>query len=290
MLVCPTKAEIRALVAGYRRGRRSLSLVPTMGYLHEGHLSLVRLAKQRADRVIVSVFVNPTQFGPNEDLDTYPRDPDRDLALLQAEGVDGVFMPTAAEMYGGMGNTHVEVPELSGTLQGALRPGHFRGVATVVAKLLNLIQPDIAVFGEKDYQQLILIRQMVRDLDMPVDILGHPTVREADGVAMSSRNVRLSDEHRADAPVLNKALSAAEEAARDGPVVSDLLDLVRSTLATAESAKVESADIRDAATLAELDGRLERPAVVLLAVRFGGVLLIDQRVVGPVPDDPTGQK
>ncbi|MBO6756577.1 MAG: pantoate--beta-alanine ligase [Roseibium sp.] len=290
MLVCPTKAEMRALVAGYRRGRRSLSLVPTMGYLHEGHLSLVRLAKQRADRVIVSVFVNPTQFGPNEDLDTYPRDPDRDLALLQAEGVDGVFMPTAAEMYGGMGNTHVEVPELSGILQGALRPGHFRGVATVVAKLLNLIQPDIAVFGEKDYQQLILIRQMVRDLDMPVDILGHPTVREADGVAMSSRNVRLSDEHRADAPVLNKALGAAEEAARDGPVVSDLLDLVRSTLATAESAKVESADIRDAATLAELDGRLERPAVVLLAVRFGAVLLIDQRVVGPVPDDPTGQK
>lgn len=282
MLVCPTREEIRALTAGYRRARRSVGLVPTMGYLHEGHLALVREAQKWVDKVIVSIFVNPTQFGPNEDLSTYPRDTERDLKLLKAEGVDGVFLPSAEEMYGSRGGAFVEVPELSGILQGALRPGHFRGVATVVTKLFNIVQPDVAVFGEKDYQQLTLIRQMVRDLDMPVEIIGHPTVREADGLAMSSRNVRLSDDHRRQAVALSRSLDRAEEAARTERNVTSLDALIRQELAAAADGKVESVDIRDASTLEPLGDTLSGPAVVLLAVRFGTVLLIDQRVIGKI--------
>ena len=281
MLTCPTKDAVRARVRALKREGLRVALVPTMGYLHEGHLSLVRAAAAATDRVVVSIFVNPTQFGPNEDLATYPRDEKRDLALLEKEGVNAVFMPSVEEMYGAGGDTFVEVPGLSGILQGALRPGHFRGVATVVNKLFNIVQPDIAVFGEKDYQQLTIIRQMVCDLDMPLDIVGHPTVREKDGLAMSSRNVRLTPEQRLQAPVLNKALCAAEDAAAAGANVSDLETLIRSTLETASEAEIKSIDIRDAVTLAELDGSLDKPAVVLLAVRFGTVLLIDQRVIAP---------
>jgi pantoate--beta-alanine ligase len=281
MLTCPTKDTIRALMDGYKRARRSVALVPTMGYLHEGHLSLVREAKTRAEKVVVSIFVNPTQFGPNEDLDTYPRDLERDLALLEKEGVDGVFAPGVEEMYGASGDSYVEVPGLSAILQGALRPGHFRGVTTVVSKLFNIVRPDYAIFGEKDYQQLIIIRQMARDLDMPLEIVSHPTVREADGLAMSSRNVRLSPVQRAEATILSKALDAAEAAARQGPSIDSLLTLVRETLETATSADITSIDIRDATTLEELDGPLTKPAVVLLGVRFDPVLLIDQRVVAP---------
>ncbi|EFO32897.1 pantoate--beta-alanine ligase [Roseibium sp. TrichSKD4] len=279
MLVCPTKAEVRSLVAGYRRARRTVALVPTMGYLHEGHLALVREAKRQAEKVIVSIFVNPTQFGPNEDLDSYPRDTDRDLALLEQEGVDGVFLPSPEEMYGTGGATFVEVPELSGMLQGVLRPGHFRGVSTVVTKLFNIVQPDAAVFGEKDYQQLTLIRQMVRDLDMPIEIMGHPTVREEDGLALSSRNVRLSESHRQQAVVLSKALSVAEDAAKTDPDIENLKTVIHETLNDAPDGKVESVDIRDAKTLAEVVGHPARPVVALLAVRFGSVLLIDQRVI-----------
>jgi pantoate--beta-alanine ligase len=281
MLTCPTKDAVRARVRALKREGLRVALVPTMGYLHEGHLSLVRAAAALADRVIVSIFVNPTQFGPNEDLATYPRDEERDLALLEKEGVDAVFMPSVEEMYGAGGDTIVEVPGLSGILQGALRPGHFRGVATVVNKLFNIVQPDIAVFGEKDYQQLTIIRQMVRDLDMPLEIVGHPTVREQDGLAMSSRNVRLTPEQRLQAPVLNKALCAAEDVAATGATVSDLEALILSTLETASEGEIKSIDIRDAVTLADLDGPLEKSAVVLLAVRFGTVLLIDQRVIAP---------
>ncbi|WP_346900591.1 pantoate--beta-alanine ligase [uncultured Roseibium sp.] len=281
MLTCPTKDAVRARVRALKREGLRVALVPTMGYLHEGHLSLVRAAAALADRVIVSIFVNPTQFGPNEDLATYPRDEERDLALLEKEGVDAVFMPSVEEMYGAGGDTFVEVPGLSGILQGALRPGHFRGVSTVVNKLFNIVQPDIAVFGEKDYQQLTIIRQMVRDLDMPLEIVGHPTVREEDGLAMSSRNVRLTPEQRLQAPILNKALCAAEDVAATGATVSDLETLIRTTLETASEGEIKSIDIRDAVTLAELDGPLEKSAVVLLAVRFGTVLLIDQRVIAP---------
>lgn len=281
MKICRTRAELREAVRGWKLAGETVGLVPTMGYLHEGHLGLVRLARQKAGRVVTTIFVNPTQFGPNEDLDTYPRDEARDLALLEAEGVDAVFMPDVTEMYGAGGDTFVEVPGLSGILQGALRPGHFRGVSTVVTKLFNIATPDFAVFGEKDYQQLTMIRQMVRDLDMPLEIVAHPTVREADGLAMSSRNVRLSPEHRRQAVALSRSLSAAETMAKSAPEITALEQAVRSVLAEAPDGDVQSVDIRDAETLAELTGPLERPAVVLLAVRFGAVLLIDQRVITP---------
>lgn len=281
MKICRTRAELREAVRGWKLAGETVGLVPTMGYFHEGHLGLVRLARQKAGRVVTTIFVNPTQFGPNEDLDTYPRDEARDLGLLEAEKVDAVFMPDVAEMYGAGGDTFVEVPGLSGILQGALRPGHFRGVATVVTKLFNIATPDFAVFGEKDYQQLTMIRQMVRDLDMPLEIVAHPTVREADGLAMSSRNVRLSPGHRRQAVALSRSLSAAEELARSGADIAALDEAVRAVLAEATDGAVQSVDIRDAATLAELAGPLDRPAVVLLAVRFGAVLLIDQRVIAP---------
>ncbi|CTQ73604.1 pantoate--beta-alanine ligase [Roseibium alexandrii] len=281
MRICRTKADMRALVRAWRQSGETTAVVPTMGYLHEGHLSLVRKAKTEADRVVTTIFVNPTQFGPNEDLATYPRDEDRDLALLRAEAVDAVFMPSVDEMYGDGGDTYVEVPGLSAILQGALRPGHFRGVSTVVAKLFNIVTPDIAVFGEKDYQQLILIKQMVRDLDAPLEILGHPTVREADGLAMSSRNVRLTEDQRTEAVALSRSLDKAKQLAETAPRIDDLEAAVRSVLSDAPSGQIESIDIRDAETLAELSGALDRPAVILLAVRFGSVLLIDQRVVRP---------
>ncbi len=281
MRICRTKADMRALVRAWRQSGETTAVVPTMGYLHDGHLSLVRKAKTEADRVVTTIFVNPTQFGPNEDLATYPRDEDRDLALLRAEAVDAVFMPSVNEMYGAGGDTYVEVPGLSAILQGSLRPGHFRGVSTVVTKLFNIVTPDIAVFGEKDYQQLTLIKQMVRDLDAPIEILGHPTVREADGLAMSSRNVRLTDGQRTEAVALSRSLDQAEQLAKTAPRIDDLVATVRSVLSDAPSGQIESIDIRDAETLAELSGTLDRPAVVLLAVRFGSVLLIDQRVVRP---------
>jgi pantoate--beta-alanine ligase len=281
MRICRTKADMRALVRGWRQSGETTAVVPTMGYLHEGHLSLIRKAKTEADRVVTTIFVNPTQFGPNEDLATYPRDEGRDLALLRAEAVDAVFMPSVDEMYGAGGDTFVEVPGLSAILQGSLRPGHFRGVSTVVTKLFNIVTPDIAVFGEKDYQQLTLIKQMVRDLDAPLKILGHPTVREADGLAMSSRNVRLTDGRRTEAVALSRSLDQAEQLAKTAPRIEDLVAAVRSVLSDAPSGQIESIDIRDAETLAELSGTLDRPAVVLLAVRFGSVLLIDQRVVRP---------
>lgn len=281
MKICRTKADVRETVREWKREGASVGVVPTMGYLHEGHLGLVRLAREKADRIVTTIFVNPTQFGPNEDLATYPRDEARDLALLEAEGVDAVFLPSVEEMYGAGGDTHVEVPGLSGILQGALRPGHFRGVATVVTKLFNIVTPDFAVFGEKDYQQLTLIRQMVRDLDMPLEIVAHPTVREPDGLAMSSRNVRLSEEHRAEAVMLSRSLARAEELAASRPDIADLEAAIREVLGKAPSAEVKSVDIRDAETLAELSGPLDRPAVILLGVRFGTVLLIDQRVISP---------
>ena len=281
MLTCPTKDAIRARVSALKREGKSVVLVPTMGFLHDGHLALVRAAAKLADCVIVSIFVNPTQFGPNEDLEAYPRDPDRDLALLRDEGVDAVFLPSVEEMYGAAGDTLVDVPELSSILQGVSRPDHFRGVATVVTKLFNVVQPDAAVFGEKDYQQLALIRQMVRDLDMPLTIAGHPTVREMDGLAMSSRNVRLTHGHRVAATVLYKALCLAELAVLNRVSIEDLEALIRDKIETESSADIQSVAIRDATTLGPLTGELRGPAVALLAVRFGSVLLIDQRVILP---------
>ncbi|MCC5954742.1 MAG: pantoate--beta-alanine ligase [Natronohydrobacter sp.] len=284
-----SKSAIRAELALWRKQDATIVLVPTMGFLHEGHLSLMRLARQRAGaqgRVVASIFVNPTQFGPGEDFESYPRDESRDFDLLRAEGVDAVFAPDATEVYDPHAQTIVETTELAKTLIGKLRPGHFRGVATIVTKLFNIIRPDAAVFGEKDYQQLAVIRTMTRDLDMGVEIIGAPIQREADGLAMSSRNVRLAPADRAAAPILARALDQAEAMAPSGITASRLRSHVRATLEAEPRARVQSVDIRDAATLDTISGPLTRPAVILLAVSFGKVFLIDNRVVHPSQEAP----
>lgn len=281
MKICRTKQEIRDTVKAFRSAGESVGLVPTMGFLHDGHLTLVRTAQSRTDRVIVSIFVNPTQFGEAADLDAYPRDEARDFTLLEAEGVDAVFCPSVDEMYHPDKQTTVLTEELDKVLMGALRPGHFKGVCTVVTKLFNITTPDQAFFGEKDYQQLQVIKTMVRDLDMPVEITGVPTVRDVDGLAMSSRNVRLSAEDRKAALILNKALAYADYEVSDGRSAQDLEEEIRAFIAREPRALIESIDVRDATTLQKVEGKITRPVVILLAARFGDVLLIDQRVAHP---------
>ena len=282
MQICPSKIRIGQEIARLRAAGKTIGLVPTMGFLHVGHLQLMRRAAQNSDAVVATIFVNPTQFGANEDLSRYPRDLDRDLALLRDEGVAAVFTPSPEEMYLPGADTIVDVPSLSGILQGALRPGHFQGVATVVSKLFNITQPDVAVFGEKDYQQLALIRKMVRDLDVPVRIIGHPTAREDDGLAMSSRNVRLSPAQRAAAKILNAALTQAEH--HPQPSAEAYVAQITQHLAGEALCDIKSVEIRDSEDLTALSGPLHRPAVILLAVAFGDVLLIDQRVIDPRKD------
>jgi pantoate--beta-alanine ligase len=281
MQICRDRRAMR----DWRRGAGPVALVPTMGALHEGHLSLLAHARDWLDaqgggQVVVSIFVNPTQFGPSEDLASYPRDEENDLALLEQAGCDAVFLPGVADIYRTGAQTVVEVTGLSRMLMGRLRPGHFRGVATVVTKLFNIVQPDAAAFGEKDYQQLAVIRQMVADLDVPVQILSVPTVREADGLAMSSRNRRLTLAERAAAPVLNRALDQAAQMVADGAPLSAIRAELRRIIGTEPLAHVRSIDIRDAADLSRI-ASIQAPVVILLAVRFGDVLLIDQRVAHP---------
>jgi pantoate--beta-alanine ligase len=262
-----------------RREGRRIALVPTMGFLHEGHLSLVRAAKKRADRVAVSIFINPTQFGPEEDFAAYPRDFERDCQLLETEKIDIVFHPALAEMYPDGAETFVEVNKLSLPLCGATRPGHFRGVATAVAKLFNVIRPHVAIFGEKDYQQLQLIRKMVRDLSMEVEILGHPIVREADGLAMSSRNAYLTPDQRRAAVSLSRSLCKAERLVRRGETsAQSLLSLVCAELAKEPLADVEYVKLCDSETLIDIE-TIHRTALLALAVRFGKARLIDNRVL-----------
>lgn len=290
MQVITTKAAMRALRTDWRHAGETVALVPTMGSLHAGHLALVVRAKAAAQRVIVSVFVNPAQFGHGEDFATYPRDVDRDLALLRDAGVDAAFVPEVAEIYAPGAQTMVETIELSRILIGRQRPGHFRGVATVVAKLFNITQPEFACFGEKDYQQLVVIRQMVRDLDIPVTILGVPTVREADGLAMSSRNIRLSAGDRDAAPVIARTLNEAAAMVPSGITASRLRAWIAATLGAEPRADLQSVDIRDAETLGSISGPLARPAVILVTARFGRVMLIDQKRIDPAeappPDTP----
>lgn len=259
----------------------AVGLVPTMGYLHEGHLSLVRAARRENTHAVVSIFVNPTQFAPNEDLARYPRDEARDLALLEREGVDGVFAPRVGEMYAQGFSTYVTVEGLTGRLEGASRPTHFRGVTTVVLKLFNIIQPDRAYFGQKDAQQLAVIRRMTRDLDLPVRIVGMPIVREPDGLAMSSRNAYLTPEQRTAATVLRRALAAAEGAFADG--VRDGAQIrrrVEGVIAEEPLAEVDYVSVADAETLEELQA-FDAPALVSLAARFGQTRLIDNVVLTP---------
>ncbi|SEQ49001.1 pantoate--beta-alanine ligase [Thalassovita taeanensis] len=280
MKICRSIQECRATTAALRATGKTIGFVPTMGFLHDGHLSLITKAQAECDAVIVSIFVNPTQFGQTADLDQYPRDEPRDLALLTSVNVAAVFLPEATEVYPPGNETIVETTRMANILHGKIRPGHFRGVASVVARLFNIVQPDVAVFGEKDYQQLQVIKRMVQDLHMPVRILGGPTVREADGLAMSSRNVRLSPEDRAAATILNRALCAAEASAtHPGATVGDLRDIITATIAAEPRATLEGLDTVAADTLTELSGRLAGPVAVMISVAFGDILLIDQKVV-----------
>ena len=279
-----TVLELRAAVARARGEGKRIAFVPTMGNLHEGHVALVEKAGQRADFVVASIFVNPLQFGAGEDLDAYPRTPEADLGLLQAAGAALVWSPGVADLYPrGLGETtRVEVPVLSDLLCGVHRPGHFAGVATVVTKLFNIAQPDRAYFGEKDFQQLTIIRRMVSDLVQPVEVIGVPTVREADGLACSSRNVYLTAEERAAAVVVPRALEEAERLIVAGVTDARALEAgVAAFIRSEPLARPEVVAVRDPETLAEINTVGGKPVLLLLFVRFGGTKLLDNRVLGP---------
>jgi pantoate--beta-alanine ligase len=274
--------DLRGQLALWQKRGEAVGFVPTMGALHEGHLSLVRQARERAGRVVVSIFVNPTQFGPKEDFARYPRQPEKDGEMLAAAGCDLLFLPEAAIIYPPGHATFVEPGGPAEGLEGALRPGHFRGVATVVCALLNLVRPDVAVFGKKDAQQLAVIRQMVRDLHIPVEIVAAETIRESDGLALSSRNAYLSPGERRAAPVLLRALRAAEQAVGAGERRGEAVRRVmREVLESEPLARVEYAEVVDAVTFQPVD-TLSGSLVLPLAVRIGGTRLIDnfQLVVG----------
>ena len=275
-------AALRRQVAVWRGEGRRIALVPTMGALHEGHLTLVRRGLDRADRVIVSVFVNPTQFGPNEDFDAYPRREAEDAALLAGAGAQGLYAPAVAEMYPDGFATTVSVAGVSEGLCGDFRPGHFAGVATVVTKLLLQAGPDIALFGEKDYQQLQVIRRAVRDLDIGVEIVGVPTVRDPDGLAMSSRNAYLNPAERKIAPMLQRTLTAMAGRLADGASVADTVDWGKSQLSSAGFGAIDYLEVRNAETLAKLD-RLDRKGRILAAVWLGRARLLDNIAAGANP-------
>lgn len=258
---------------------KTLGLVPTMGYLHRGHLQLVERAREECGAVAVSIFVNPTQFGPNEDLNSYPRDSQRDLALLRAVGCDFVWMPSVDIMYPQGFSTYVEVENVTAPLEGARRPGHFRGVATVVCKLFNVVQPTKAYFGQKDAQQTVVIRQMVNDLAMPLDVVIVPTVREDDGLALSSRNTYLEPDQRAAAPVLYRALQAAKAQFDAGErSAQSLRQIMLNTLHAEPLANVDYVSVADPRTLQELD-TIQDSALLSMAVRIGRTRLIDNLLI-----------
>jgi pantoate--beta-alanine ligase len=284
-----SKPELRAALDGPRRDGKRIGLVPTMGYFHEGHLSLMRAARGECDVVVVSLFVNPAQFGPGEDLDSYPRDEERDAALAQAEGVDLLWVPAPDEMYPAGFATAVEVGgDLTKVLEGdpAQRgPSHFRGVTTVVAKLFNAVQPDVAYFGRKDAQQALVIRRMTEDLDFRVEIRILPTVREDDGLALSSRNAYLSREERERALAISRGLRAAERAAAAGETSSTaLVEAAEAVLRDAgiEPEYVEARSAEDLSPIAELNGR---PVLVAVAARVGRARLIDNVLIDPNPSN-----
>ena len=282
MRIVESAQEMQQAALALRAAGKRIGFVPTMGNLHDGHLSLVRIAKRHSDVVVVSIFVNPTQFGPNEDFAAYPRTFEADCALCAAEGVDLVFYPSVPEMYPEGASVAVTENALSRTLCGAARPGHFNGVCTVVAKLFNLVLPHVAVFGEKDAQQLRVIRRMVRDLRFPVEIVSGPTAREADGLARSSRNQYLTAEQRPQAVCLRRALDEAERrfaAGERDPAA--LVAAMRAVVAQAPAAKIDYIEIVDDETLQPLAGPIARPALAALAVWVGTPRLIDNAVLRP---------
>jgi len=276
MKTITTLPELRAARAGLPE---PVGLVPTMGFLHEGHLSLVRLARKQCASVVVSIFVNPTQFGPSEDLAAYPRDLPRDLGLLESEGTELVWMPTAQVMYPAGYQTWVTVEGVTQRLEGAMRPGHFRGVATVVAKLFNAVQPQKAYFGQKDAQQVVVVRQLVSDLDFPLEIVVGSTVREADGLAMSSRNAYLNPEERRAATVLVRALNAAKSAFDRGERDAGNLRLVMAQVVNGEPlARLQYVSCADPHNLEELEGAVIQ-ALLSMAVYIGRTRLIDNLLI-----------
>jgi pantoate--beta-alanine ligase len=285
-----TKADLRAALAAARREGQTIGLVPTMGYLHEGHLSLIHAARAECDLVVMSLFVNPTQFGAGEDLDRYPRDEERDLRLAGEAGADLVFAPSVAEVYPDGSDAFATQVEVTGPLTSVLDgdperrgPEHFRGVTTVVAKLLNLVGPDVAYFGRKDAQQAVVIRRMVHDLDFPVRIEVLPTVRELDGLAMSSRNAYLGPEERERAAALFRALEAAARGARSGSLGMGLEAAYRELAAA--GIEPEYLEARDAETLERVQELGDRPVLVAVAARVGSARLIDNVLINPTKAD-----
>lgn len=263
----------------WRRDGALIVLVPTMGFLHEGHVELLRVGRQKGDRLIMSLFVNPTQFGPQEDYQRYPSDTEGDLRKARSVGVDAVFMPTAEEMYPDRSQTTVKVEEITQYLCGKSRPGHFAGVTTVVAKLFNITKPHLAIFGEKDYQQLVVIKQMVRDLDMDIDIVGVPTVREKDGLAMSSRNSYLSAEERVSALCLKKGLDLASALVATGEKdPGKIKNSVRELILNHPFTEIDYITICDPEKLTDIE-RVDGPSLLALAVRVGKARLIDNVIL-----------
>ncbi|NLS03769.1 pantoate--beta-alanine ligase [Rhizobium sp. P32RR-XVIII] len=274
-------AELREHIAAIKNEGRTLGFVPTMGFLHAGHMELVARARSENDAVIASIFVNPLQFGQNEDLSRYPRDLERDSAMLSAAGVDLLFAPDVEEMYPRPMQTVVDVPALGSELEGAVRPGHFAGVATVVTKLFNIVQPHAAYFGEKDYQQVVIIKRMVEDLAQPVRIVAVETVREADGLAFSSRNSYLKADERAAAVIVPRALDEAERLYSNGMDDPRALEAaLREFIAREPLATAEVVAVRDPETLEPLTTLRDRPALVALFVRIGATKLLDNRIIG----------
>ncbi|MCZ2203811.1 pantoate--beta-alanine ligase [Bartonella sp. A05] len=280
MQLLKTIAEVRQYITEERRLGLSIGLVPTMGALHAGHLALVQQARVMCDRTLVSIFVNPKQFGPHEDFDRYPRDLVGDCDLLNKAGVEYVFAPSVEEMWPPGNETIVKVEKLSRILMGKLRPGHFCGVTSIVAKLFNIVQPDKAFFGEKDFQQILIIRRMVEDLAFPIEIVGVPILRDADGVAKSSRNQLLTVEDRKAAKIIPESGKAVERLYRQGErSVDKLCQIIHDVLQQEPRAIIESIDLRDMETLGIVKRKLDKPAVLLLTVRFGEVRLIDQYIL-----------
>ena len=280
MQVIEKISDMQSYVRKCKLDGKTIGFVPTMGYLHEGHLSLVRIARKRCDILVVSIFVNPTQFGPGEDFDKYPRDFGRDKKLCEQENVDIIFAPSVEEMYPKDSVTYVDMAgEMTKVLCGKYRPGHFRGVMTVVSKLFNIVQPDIAVFGRKDGQQLAVIRRMVSDLNFPIEIIGGETVRESDGLAMSSRNKYLTEEQRKSAPALYKSLLLAKTMIENGETDSSkIVERMRDYISNSGDFKIQYIEIVDADTLVPVD-KIRNKVMIALAVFLGETRLIDNIVV-----------
>lgn len=280
MKTITTVTELRHVLAKARADRARVGFVPTMGYLHDGHLALVEASRAQCDVTLVSIFVNPTQFGPNEDLSVYPRDFLRDQELCRGAGVAVVFAPEAQEVYPAHFQTFVEPGELAMPLCGAFRPGHFRGVATVVSKLFNMVQPDVAFFGQKDYQQCAVVRRMVIDLNLPIEIVIVPTVRESDGLAMSSRNKYLSGEERTRALAISRGLFAAADAFRSGERdTGELLAVAKRHFQAVD--RLQYVDLVDSDTLKPAESPLHRPAALCVAAYIGATRLIDNVIFPP---------